>query len=138
MLPILFSYAYWKGILIFDKKTGMVSRDEKLKLQWEEVQQKVSKMFGGGELLDVDAITFIIGVQELGQGYRSFKKDEKLDIMHIAICTLLEPFGYYEFDYFDEQGWPHFKVLDELPYLKPGEQTILMKEAIVMYFEKKF
>ncbi len=138
MLPILFSHADWKGILIFDKKTEMVSRDEKLKLQWEEVQQKVSKMFGGGELLDVDAITFIIGVQELGQGYRSFKKDEKLDIMHIAICTLLEPFGYYEFDYFDEQGWPHFKVLDELPYLKPGEQTILMKEAIVMYFEKKF
>jgi hypothetical protein len=44
----------------------------------------------------------------------------------------------YEFDYFDEQGWPHFKVLDELPYLKPGEQTILMKEAIVMYFEKKY
>ena len=138
MLPILFSHAYWKGILIFDKKTGMVSRDEKLKLQWEEVQQKVSKMFGGGELLDVDAITFIIGVQELGQGYRTFKKDEKLDIMHIAICTLLEPFGYYEFDYFDEQGWPHFKVLDELPFLKPGEQTILMKEAIVMYFEKKY
>lgn len=138
MLPILFSRSDWNGILIFDKKTGMMSRDEKLKLQWEEVQQKVSKMFGGGELLDVDAITFIIGVQELGQGYRSFKKDEKLDIMHIAICTLLEPFGYYEFDYFDEQGWPHFKVLDELPYLKPGEQTILMKEAIVMYFEKKF
>jgi len=138
LLPILFSHAYWKGILIFDKKTGMVSRDEKLKLQWEEVQQKVSKMFGGGELLDVDAITFIIGVQELGQGYRTFKKDEKLDIMHIAICTLLEPFGYYEFDYFDEQGWPHFKVLDELPFLKPGEQTILMKEAIVMYFEKKY
>lgn len=137
MLPILFSRSDWNGILIFDKKTGMMSRDEKLKLQWEEVQQKVSKMFGGGELLDVDAITFIIGVQELGQGYRSFKKDEKLDIMHIAICTLLEPFGYYEFDYFDEQGWPHFKVLDELPYLKPGEQTILMKEAIVMYFEKK-
>jgi len=138
LLPILFSRSDWKGILIFDKKTGFVSRDEKLKLQWEEVQQKVSKMFGGGELLDVDAITFIIGVQELGQGYRSFKKDEKLDIMHIAICTLLEPFGYYEFDYFDEQGWPHFKVLDELPYLKPGEQTVLMKEAIVMYFEKKF
>ncbi len=134
----MFSRSDWKGILIFDKKTGFVSRDEKLKLQWEEVQEKVSKMFGGGELLDVDAITFIIGVQELGQGYRSFKKDEKLDIMHIAICTLLEPFGYYEFDYFDEQGWPHFKVLDELPYLKPGEQTVLMKEAIVMYFEKKF
>mgnify|MGYP007023838755 FL=1 len=59
----MFSHADWKGILIFDKKTEMVSRDETLILQWEEVQQKVAKMFGGGELLDVDAITFIIGVQ---------------------------------------------------------------------------
>lgn len=112
-------------------------RDEKIKLQWEEIQAKLSTLFGGGEKLDVDAIIYLIGVQELGQGNRKFKKDEKLDIMHIAVCTLLEPFGYYEFDYFDEEGWPHFKVLDELPYLKPGEQSVLMKEAIVMYFEKK-
>jgi hypothetical protein len=112
-------------------------RDEKIKLQWEEIQVRISKLFGGGETLDVDAIIYLIGVQELGQGNRKFKKDEKLDIMHVAVCTLLEPFGYYEFDYFDEEGWPHFKVLDELPYLKPGEQSVLMKEAIVMYFEKR-
>jgi len=112
-------------------------RDEKIRLQWEEIQVRISKLFGGGETLDVDAIIYLIGVQELGQGNRKFKKDEKLDIMHVAVCTLLEPFGYYEFDYFDEEGWPHFKVLDELPYLKPGEQSVLMKEAIVMYFEKR-
>jgi len=114
-----------------------MARDEKLKLQWEEVRDKLSKKFGGGEQLDVDSITYLIGIQELGKGLNNFKKDEKIDIMHVAICTLLEPFGFYEFEYFDEQGWPHFKFLDELPHLKAGEQSVLIKEAIVMYFEKK-
>ena len=87
--------------------------------------------------MDLDAIVFLIGIQELGKGYQKFGKDEKLNIMHIAICKLLEPFGYYEFDYFDKEGWPHYKVLEELPNLKSGEQTILMKEAVVLYFEQK-
>ena len=113
-----------------------MSRDEKTKKSWEEVQQNISKKFGGGETLNVDAIIYLIGIQELGKGYKSFTKGEKLDIMHIAICKLLEPFGFYEFEYFDEDGWPHYKVIDELPNLKPGEQSVLMKEAIVMYFEE--
>ena len=78
-----------------------------------------------------------MGFQELGQGYRSFKKDEKVNLMHIAICRLLEPLGYYEFDFFDVDGWPHYKMIEELPSLKPGEQTIMMKEAIVNYFIEK-
>ena len=41
---------------------------------------------------------------------------------------------YYEFDYFDADGWPHYKTKDFLPPLKPGEQAVLMKEAIVNYF----
>lgn len=113
-----------------------MSRDEKTKKGWEEVQQNISQKFGDGETLNVDAIIYLIGIQELGQGYKTFTKDEKLDIMHIAICKLLEPFGYYEFEYFDKDGWPHYKVVDELPNLKPGEQSVLMKEAIVMYFEE--
>ena len=113
-----------------------MSRDEKTKKGWEEVQQNISQKFGDGETLNVDAIIYLIGIQELGQGYKTFTKDEKLDIMHIAICKLLEPFGFYEFEYFDKDGWPHYKVVDELPNLKPGEQSVLMKEAIVMYFEE--
>jgi len=49
----------------------------------------------------------------------------------------LEPYGYYEFDYFDDDGWPHYKVLEQLPNLKAGEQSVLMKEAIVQYFLEK-
>jgi len=113
-----------------------MSRDKNLKEDWEQVLNILSATFSEGEALNLDAIIYLIGVQELGQGAKEFKKDDKLNLMHIAICRLLEPFGYYEFDFFDSDGWPHYKVLEELPPLKSGEQTVLMKEAIVLYFKK--
>jgi len=112
-----------------------MTKEETLKEKWQEIQQKISDRFGDGETLEVDAIVYLIGVQELGQGYRKFKKDEKINLMHIAVCKLLEPYGYYEFEYFDEDGWPHYKLNEELPSLKAGEQTVLLKQAIINYFE---
>lgn len=106
-----------------------------LKEKWDHIVKQLSAQFADGDELNMDGIIYLIGVQELGQGQRKFKKDEKVNLMHIAICKLLEPYGYYEFDYFDEDGWPHYKTLTELPNLKPGEQTVLMKEAIINYFE---
>jgi hypothetical protein len=111
-----------------------MARDEQLKQRWEEVVALLSNRFADGETLDLDAVIYLVGIQELGQLHRKFKKDEKINLMHIAICRLLEPFGYYEFEYFDEQGWPHYKILAQLPSLKAGEQSVLMKEAIVQYF----
>jgi len=111
-----------------------MARDQELKERWETLVVLLSSQFADGDRLDLDAIIYLVGVQELGQLHRKFKKDEKLNLMHIAICRLLEPFGYYEFDYFDEQGWPHYKILEQLPPLKAGEQSVLMKEAIVNYF----
>ena len=114
-----------------------MSRDEQLKERWSEVEKKLSLQFADGEKLELDAIIYLIGLQELGQVHRKFKKDHKLDLMHIAICRLLEPYGYYEFEFYDEEGWPHFKTLEQLPQLKAGEQSVLMKEAIVQYFLEK-
>jgi hypothetical protein len=111
-----------------------MSRDQKLKEDWEVILKKLSDRFGEGELLNIDDIIYLIGVQELGQGVKEYKKDDKVNLMHIAICRLLEPFGYYEFDFFDNEGWPHYNVIEELPPLKTGEQTVLIKEAIVLYF----
>ena len=111
-----------------------MSRDVQLKERWEQLVNILSNQFSKGEDLDLDAIIYLIGVQELGKVHQSFKKDEKLNLMHIAICRLLEPYGFYEFEYFDEDGWPHYKVKEELPPLKAGEQSVLMKEAIVNYF----
>lgn len=114
-----------------------MSRDEQLKERWGTLVAKLSDQFADGDMLELDAIIYLVGVQELGQYHKKYKKDDKLDLMHIAICRLLEPYGYYEFDFFDEQGWPHYIVKEELPPLKAGEQSVLMKEAIVDYFLEK-
>ena len=114
-----------------------MSRDIQLKERWEKLVDLLSNQFSQGEDLDLDAIIYLIGVQELGKVHRTFKKDEKLNLMHIAICRLLEPYGFYEFEHFDNDGWPHYKVKETLPPLKAGEQSVLMKEAIVSYFLEK-
>lgn len=111
-----------------------MSRDIQLKERWENVVQLLSNQFAEGDTLDLDAIIYLIGVQELGKVKQNFKKDEKIELMHIAICRLLEPYGFYEFEFFDNDGWPHYKVKEDLPPLKAGEQSVLMKEAIVNYF----
>ncbi len=117
----------------------IMARDEKLKAHWELIVHRLSAQFADGDTLDLDAVIYLIGLQELGQLHRKFKKDEKLNLMHIAVCRLLEPYGYYEFDFIDNDGWPHYKTKEQLPSLKAGEQSILMKEAIVQYFlEKEF
>ena len=105
------------------------------KEKWEYIIEKLTEEFSDGEDLNLDGIVYLIGVQELGQVGRRFKKDDKINLMHIAICKLLEPYGYYEFEYIDNDRWPHYKTLNQLPNLKPGEQTVLMKEAIIQYFE---
>lgn len=114
-----------------------MSRDIQLKERWESLVSILSDKFSEGEDLDLDAIIYLIGVQELGKVRQKYKKDEKLNLMHIAICRLLEPYGFYEFDYVDAEGWPHYRVKEELPPLKAGEQSVLMKEAIVNYFLEK-
>ncbi|HQZ24824.1 MAG TPA: hypothetical protein PLD18_05950 [Flavobacterium sp.] len=114
-----------------------MSRDIQLKERWEQLVNLLSNQFSQGEDLDLDAIIYLIGVQELGKVHKTFEKDEKLNLMHIAICRLLEPYGFYEFEFYDKEGWPHYTVKEELPALKAGEQSVLMKEAIVNYFIEK-
>jgi hypothetical protein len=112
-------------------------RDELLKARWETLQSRLSDQFADGDLMQLDAIIYLVGVQELGKPQDKFKKDDKVNLIHIGICTLLEPYGFYEFDFVDEDGWPHFNNISKLPVLKAGEQTVLMKEALVSYFLKR-
>ena len=84
--------------------------------------------------MDVQDILYLVGVQELGQGFRLFKKQEKMDLMHVAICTVLVPQGFYTFEGRDEEGWPHFEEKMPLPALEPTEQDRLIRRALVDYF----
>lgn len=113
------------------------SRDKKLKERWDQLLIVLTERFSDGEALDVEGVLYLIGLQELGQVHQKMKKDDNVNLIHVGICTVLEPYGYYRFDFFDEEGWPHFELLEALPTLKPGEQSILMKEALVAYFLKR-
>ncbi len=103
--------------------------------KWKFLISKLEKRFG--MKMDYTGILFIIGLQELGKPYKDYSKDEKLAIMHIAVCTLLEPYKIYEYIGRDEDGWPHWKLLQELPPLNDTQQNKLITEAIIDYFEKQ-
>lgn len=101
--------------------------------RWDELQRKINHRFN--QDLDVQAILFIIGLQELGQKVESLTKNQKVDVMHIAVCTLLEPYGYYKYEGRDKDGWPHWEALEELPRLNNQEQEQLIKQGIIEYLE---
>ncbi len=104
--------------------------------KWDALVQFVTSKFSDGKNLDIQAVLFLIGVNELGQGYKNFTKEEKINLIHIAICRLLSNYGYYEYTGRDEDGWPHWKTNTDLPKLKPNEQTILIKESAILYFSE--
>lgn len=103
-----------------------------IKSQWNNLVDKLNERFD--EDLDFQGILFLIGVQELGKGHLKLNKNQKLDVIHIAVCALLSQWGYYEFEGYDEEGWPHWKSTEKLPNLSPKEQDKLIKEAVVEYF----
>ncbi|NQX91843.1 MAG: hypothetical protein HRT74_06925 [Flavobacteriales bacterium] len=110
--------------------------DFEFERDWQNTLKTLEGKFGGG--LALDGILLLIGVQELGQGPRKFKKDEKIQLFHIAICTLLQKYGYYEFIGRDEDDWPHFKRVLELPSLDAKDQEIMIKKAVIDYMETAF
>lgn len=86
---------------------------------------------------DLNAVLFLIGIQELGKGAGNFTKEEKQDLMHIAICKVLSYSGFYELEGTDEEGWPHWKLVRELPHFDLLEQEKLLKMHIIEYFQKE-
>lgn len=107
-----------------------------LEIKWKQVVSDLENKFG--EDLSLDAIIFMIGIDVLGKGRQKLTKDQKLDVMHIAVCHLLTPFGFYNFEGRDSEGWPHWSRAEKLPPLNGNQQESLMKEAIILYFEKDF
>ncbi|MEN9698940.1 MAG: hypothetical protein RLZZ301_138 [Bacteroidota bacterium] len=108
--------------------------DHHVELRFQKLKAHLETDFGPN--MDMAALLFLVGVNELGMGHRTFSKQEKMELMHIAICTLLEPFGYYTFNGRDADLWPHFILNQELPALNHQEQQQLLKEALLEYFVK--
>ncbi len=108
---------------------------QELKNEWDALLSRLTNDFGLEP--DLQAVLFLIGVQELGQGAKDFSKQEKQDLMHIAICRILSEFGYYRLLGLDEEGWPHWQHVKALPKLTLKEQDILLKRGALSYFKKE-
>lgn len=103
--------------------------------QWKKIREVLKPTFG--EDLDMQSVLFIIGMQELGHGPVKLTKEQKVDVMHIAICTLLEPLGYYIYKGRDEQNWPHWENTGKMPHMTSTEQNRFMVERIIEYFRRQ-
>lgn len=109
--------------------------ESKLNDDWEVLLQKLSKMFG--KRLDLNGVLFLIGIQELGKGTQHYSKEEKQDLMHIAICKVMSLSGYYVLEGIDDDGWPHWVPTKKLPFLKIHSQEELLKLHVLEYFNEE-
>jgi hypothetical protein len=111
----------------------MVAQDD-LQQRWWNLEAQLVERFG--KKPDLETVLFLIGVQEFGDIKEKFSKEQKQDLMHIAVCSLLSKSGYYELEKVDEDGWPHFKQLKALPTLNMIEQENFIKDHVLLYFEQ--
>ncbi|NBB19670.1 hypothetical protein GVN20_09935 [Runella sp. CRIBMP] len=114
----------------------MTNVDEQLVEEWEELLNVLEKVLGKRPA-DLNGVLFLIGVQELGKGPITFTKEQKQDLMHIAICKVLSLSGFYELEGLDKDGWPHWKVVEKLPHFSLISQETLLKMHVIRYFREE-
>ena len=105
-----------------------------LDFAWIRVRHLIKDQLGKDQLPDLNAILFLIGIQELGRWKESFTKEEKQDLMHIAVCRLLSTDGYFEFVGRDADGWPHWKEVKPVTEDGVENQEKFLKEKVILYF----
>ena len=103
--------------------------------KFSELQIKLATEFDN-ERPDLKVILFLIGVQELGKGPQKFSKRQKEELMHIANCRLFAEMGFYELEGTDQDGWPHWRVVNIIPNYTILEQELILKSLIVNYFKE--
>ncbi len=101
---------------------------------WLQLRHRVKESFDRENLPDLNAVLFLIGIQELGRWKKHFSKEEKQDLMHIAVCRLLSYEGYYTFTGRDEDGWPHWQSVRKITPHNLKEQERLLKINAIRYF----
>ena len=115
----------------------MFKRDLDLDRKWQQLIAQMQDSVGK-KPKDLNEVLFLIGIQELGRGAKRFSKEEKQDLMHIAICKVLSLSGYYVLEGLDKDGWPHWKMVKKLPHFDLLEQEKLLKIHVLEFFEKEY
>ena len=114
---------FWNDCLILSP----MSRDELLKHRWNTIVTLLSNRFADGETLDLDGIILQLDSRNWGNCIENSKgRENQLDAYcHFADCWF--HLGNYEFEYFDDDGWPHYKNLNN--YLPKGREQTRIDEG---------
>ena len=108
----------------------MIDLDKK----WSGLLEKLENQFD--QEMTLKGVLYLIGVQELNLGIKQYEREEKVNVLHVAICKILTPFGFYKFDRIDKDGWPHYIELRAIKTLSDSQQELLMKEAVINYLSQ--
>ncbi len=111
-----------------------MNAQDDLQLRWWKLEAKILERFG--KKPDLEAVLFLIGMQETGFLKNKITKEQKQDLMHVAVCTLLSQSGFYILEGKDEEGWPHFKQVKEIPAYNVIDQENFLKDHVLLYFSK--
>ncbi len=111
--------------------------DWELEFEWLKVRHYVKDSLKRDELPDLNAVLLLLGIQEYGRVKNPFSKEEKQDLMHIAVCRLMSSDGYFEFIGRDADGWPHFKQVLMFDTKGIGSQERFLKEKLIEYFKEE-
>jgi hypothetical protein len=103
-------------------------------VRWMNLEHKLVDRFG--KKPDLEAVLFLIGIEQLGEIRTKFTKEQKQDLIHVAVCSLLSQSGYFEYDRMDDDGWPHFKQLKAMPMMGLKEQEDFIKDHVLLYFQQ--
>ena len=110
-----------------------IESEVNIKDQWSRLADKLETMFDMD--INMESVLFLIGLRELGSnGKKEFTKEQKVDLMHIAMCRLLSQAGFYRLSHVDQDGWPHWELVDTVPLSDTATQTRLLKMLIIDYF----
>lgn len=87
--------------------------------------------------LSVQAALWVISMQEYPLLHAQYCVPDpviKQDLLHLAVCFLLDKCGFCTLESLDEDGWPRYSSIDKFEQLDLEEQERILASAIVNYF----
>jgi hypothetical protein len=108
--------------------------EDELDQQWLQLLNKLAEKHTIKP--DMDGVLLLIGIRESGLPQKEFTTYEKINLVQMAVCTVLVPARYYELFWVEDSGWPHYKQLVREPEMSPQQRQDFLKPYIIQYAQK--
>jgi hypothetical protein len=107
---------------------------DELKQDWLTFETAMAHRLG--KTPDLDDVLILVGIKEAGLPPKQFTEAEKINLIQMAICTILVPADYYELFWVEDSGWPHYKQLERVPEMAIPERDNFLKPFVLLYHQR--